>query len=258
MKIALVTPTGDRPQSLTRQKRYIRRSILPHEWEGHSPKETDAATWIVVDDGKEAFCPFSSGSMLGWNLEYIRRSPRNGEPTLIPNIITGLQAALKLKPEYILFWEDDDWYSPMRIADQVFALRSLGKEKGKHLHGSAPSVYYHIPLAVWREMRNNKYASLFETAISGKLLEPLLDFLQEMRGDGRGLDMKIWKRFSDYAVASGGRQSVGIKGLSGRAGIGVGHTPKDSNWNSDSKHEYLIELVGQEDASELLEEGGVK
>lgn len=255
MKIVVVTPTGDRPRSLTRQAKYLRRSVLPHEWEGQPTKVTECATWIIVDDGKEAFCPDKSGIIPGWNLEYIRRSLRNGEPTLILNLFHGLLAAVELKPDYVLFWEDDDWYSPMRIADQVFALRSLGEKKGTLIHGAAPSIYYHVPLGVWREMTNKRYASLFETAISGKLLEPILDFLQGMRGDGRGLDMKIWKRFSDYAVVSGSRQSVGIKGMPGRAGIGVGHTPKDSNWESDSKHEYLIELVGQEDASELLEEG---
>ncbi len=247
MNITIITPTGDRPESLERQAKYIARSRIP----------TDAGqlVWIVVDDGQDEFIP---SCPIGWFLLHQRSTPRKPDsvPTLIPNLIAGLAEAYKAQSDYVLFWEDDDWHDSERIAHQVETLASL-KSEHVYLHGHPSSIYYNAPHRVWRNMGNVSHASMFETAISHEAVQATAAVFQASTGNGCGLDRKLWKELAHYARFSTERHSIGIKGMPGRAGIGCGHRPHEKGWTPDPSGSYLTELVGAGDAEEIMLEGGV-
>ena len=234
MRIAVVTPTGDRPGSLARQSHYLERSILPPETKPH---------WIVVDDGKN---PYSPPAPQGWYTSYFLRKDQSG-CSLVMNLMLGLSHALTLSPDYVFIWEDDDWYGPDRIIDQLDYLL-----RGRPMHGYFNSLYYHVPLQRFKLMPN-KTASLFEMAFTGELVEPILDFLSAYDGDGKGLDGKLWRMFSGLKQAPPRKKftSIGLKGLAGRDGIGCGHRP-DRTYEQDMNYGYLLSLIGQDDLDDIL------
>jgi len=250
MNVVVVTPTGDRPASLARQARYLQRSVLPA---GTNP------SWIVIDDG---VVPYAPPRIDGWRTVYSRPKPMQGI-SLLRNLVVGLAEAVLCGPDYVLIWEDDDWYSPSRIENQVGAL-IRGKADKVYLHGPASSIYYHVPQRMWRLMPNPRHASLFETAFSKELIFPMMEYFKDVEGDRISVDRSIWSHFSSSGKidpVTVCRDSVGIKGMPGRKGIGCGHRPPTSpknDWVSDPDRMFLTKLVGDADAAEILAEGEVR
>ena len=238
MKIVAITPTGDRPDSLNRQVRYLQRTFLPPETEPH---------WIVIDDGTSPYCPDTPD---GWDTIYFLRQTKEERASIVANLLLGLAHARTLEPDFVFFWEDDDWYGYNRIYLQLEAMKS-----GIKMHGYANSLYYHVPSQKYRIMPN-KTASLFEMAITRSLLNPVFDFLQQYRGDGLGLDGRLWREFGEQKTAQARQEyrSIGLKGLPGRGGIGCGHKPRGKKWRQDERFQYLTSLIGRKDVEDILGE----
>ena len=243
MDIAIVTPTGDRPKSLLRQARYLRRSLLPET-------EIRRKMWVIVDDGVAGF-PSKDIDLPGWTIVYERPQPVN-DSSMLRNLVHGLNTLLWLNPDVILFWEDDDWYAPSRALEHTRKLQA-----GIHMHGMAHSLYYHVPSRQWRRMAN-RTPSLFETAFSKEILRDVILFTQSATGDGRGFDTSLWRKFDGpcRSQITQPNHAIGIKGMPGRGGIGCGHRPSGSGWTSDITGEWLASQVGEIDAMEIFEEGG--
>lgn len=244
MNVSIVTPTGDRHHSLARQARYIARSVLP---------QGTKLTWIVVDDGKDP-CRLMS---LGVDVVCIPQAPMDG-CSLVRNLLAGVVESIYHNPDYVLFWEDDDWYAKDWIASQLEPLVN-GKEKRVYMSGPARSLYYNVPMRIWREMANNSFSSMYETAVSKEILFPLIEFLKESVRQSKGIDRKMWGRFANRSATfhPKERRSIGLKGMPGRRGIGCGHDPRGSGWAPDPDGKHLIALIGEEDAVEIFKEGGV-
>ena len=191
MKISILTPTGDRPASLLRQKRYIQRSVYPKSWK---------IEWIVVDDGQK---PFDPG-----DCSYHRREP-DGPNSLERNMYSIGQ----LDSEYVMIWEDDEWYGPNRIKDQIKAI----DKSTKHMHGYREGIYYHLPSRGYRQMRNNDHASWCETVMTTELWNKLIEFILKPKGDTVYLDIKMWRMFGpEHGFLTDNvpnRCTLGLKGL---------------------------------------------
>src|SRR5688572_20427921 len=133
-KVCLLTPTGDRPLQLARSRTYVERSRTEHEVE-----------WVVVDDG---LVPFDPGGC-----RYLRRTP-DGAPSISRNVLFGIPHC---DGDYVLIWEDDDWYSADRVQAQAARLAQVP------MHGWGQTMYYHVGASKYLLFDNMEHAAFFET-----------------------------------------------------------------------------------------------
>lgn len=194
--IACLTPTGDRPESLALSKIYFERAkaLLNEE-----------VKWYVVDDGINAYDP--------GGCTYLRRNP-DGPNSLGRNLLHGFANGV-LDTEFVLIWEDDDWYAPTRIANQVKQLNRWP------LHGYSKSIYYNLNVHGYYQHENFQHSSLFETAMRREVAQTF-EALISNHVNEPFLDILLWKRVRgklDPHCA----EAIGIKGAKGRPGLGGGH-----------------------------------
>jgi hypothetical protein len=201
--ITAITLTGDRPLAFA----------LCQNWVIHQTVKPDQ--WIVVDDGRVPLKP--TGTM-----SYIRREPRPNDPKYTMGL--NLAAALPLvKGDKIVILEDDEYYAPIYVEEMS---RLLVQHEVVGIKGAR---YYHLPSGGYMVMGGGWHASLAETALRSSYL-PELNALFENGNFPIILDIVMWRRLR---AGNPGRSFLfpdsdkllycGIKGLPGRAGIGVGH-----------------------------------
>jgi hypothetical protein len=226
--ITAITPTGDRPLAMSLCERWMmNQTVRPDQW-------------LVIDDGQMPFTPTAP-------MEYVRREPRAGDPkhTLAINLV---QAIPLIKGDKILIIEDDEYYSPTYV-----------EEMSKHMNGGKllgirQNRYYHVPTGGYYQMHNMGHASLAQTAFASSFL-PIFKRAVDESINVDYLDIRIWRmarqsqlrsfNFGGRVLTTRGRHGmsqlarndiflfsdsdrplyVGIKGLPGRAGIGMGHNP---------------------------------
>jgi hypothetical protein len=177
-----------------------------------------ADQWIVVDDGRVPCAWILKPRNL---LDYVTRAPRVGdEPTLNANLREAIQ---RVKGTRVVIIEDDEYYAPDYIAQMNIRLNNF------EVVGLCRTRYYHIPSGGYFVHSNLRHASLAETAFRQDFLATFATFLT---ADVRPfLDTRLWGAiihersrahlFTDSEIHP---LYLGIKGLSGRAGIGVGHS----------------------------------
>jgi hypothetical protein len=196
--------------------------------------------WLVVDDGTVPFVPTVP-------MEYVRREPRADDPKHM--LAIKLQKAIPLiKGDKILIIEDDEYYAPAYVGEMVKHLN------GGKIAGITQNRYYHVPTGGYYQMHNMGHASLAETAFSSAFL-PTFKTAVDTGIFTDYLDIRLWRmarqssarnfKFGGRVLTTRGRQGmsqslnneiflfsdsdrplyVGIKGLPGRAGIGMGHNP---------------------------------
>lgn len=235
-KIALITCTGDRPVALTLCRKFLERStVLPEQW-------------IVVDDGQQ---PLSTQSVLtGADCVYVRRLPQSDDPphTLPLNVLEALRH-LKDEIEWIVFWEDDDWYEPRYLACVLNMRRCVPDAV---IVGQSRAPYYRLVAREWQDMGNERHASLCATAIHVSLVPLLTDICAHTIDPF--IDMRLWAH-TRTAERTGALLAhpfcVGIKQLPGRPGRTYGWRGGDG-FVSDPECRKLIQWVGREDAEEYM------
>ena len=208
MNIAVVTPIkGDRPNFLHALNRMLDEQTIQPD------------THIVVDDKHESVC-----ADVTWRYRI------------------GIGRALKAGADFILFMEDDDWYSPMYIQKMAMRWVEVGTPK---LFGIEDTVYYHIRYGKYRHLVHPLRASMMSTAISK-------DFHTTYCADNNPfLDLHFWRstpRLGKVTVLFEERICLGIKhGLGAVAG---GAHKGSGTWynqgNVDTDGSYLKSLVSDE------------
>jgi glycosyltransferase involved in cell wall biosynthesis len=192
---------------------------------------TGEIQWIVVDDGQES-TEATKGQIV------VRPQPRwqPGQITLARNILAALPLAIHDK---IVFIEDDDWYGPEYLARMAEAL-----DHGCQIVGDVPARYYHVGSRLFREIGNRAHASLCQTGIRGDLISVLEELCDR---EEKFLDIGLFRSgHQPYFIRS--EQSVGIKGLPGRRGIGIGHRPSGAQWKPDPNLAVLRSWIGSDAA----------
>ena len=213
-KVCLLTATGDRPQQLSRSRFYVERSVTACEVE-----------WVVVDDG---VTPFNPGGC-----RYLRRTP-DGPGSIARNILWGIPHC---DGDYVLIWEDDDWYSPLRIQAQTERLAKVP------MHGWGQTMYYHVGTHRYIVFDNMQHSAFFETGFQRKQLESFVPFIAS--SNKQFLDLLLWRTFAGTGtVEPSQRRCVGIKGLPGRPGL-AGHVGR-KEYRSDPRHRVLVRTVGDD------------
>lgn len=225
--LTLITPTADQPIGMALCERYM---VAQTAW-------SRVARWVVVDDGEEK-------ASLSLGQEHVRREREPG-CSGVQSFCSNLLAAVPfVETEYVAIIEHDDCYHERHLE---FLLDWLSRPEVL-LAGDDEQRYYHVGLRQWRVFDNWRGASLYTTGFRQQVL-PLYEraAAQCLKHNAKGVDAFLWDEMEErhkrtYRVS----QAVGIKGLPGRAGIGIGHRPQESGveWNEDPDGEVLRAWCG--------------
>lgn len=229
MKVTALTCTGDRPVCLSLMAKWMdSQSLKPDQW-------------LVIDDGKVPFVPTM-------DCDYVYRNPQRTDPVHTLNL--NIEFAIPyIIGDVILFCEDDEYYSPKYIKTMV------EKIQGREAVGICRSKYYNLPARTYYVHNTLDHASLAQTGV----MKDYLPKLQTLLSGDPFIDIRIWEDIGGKKVShNGGRPAgkefvlgggrgflfddgndclyVGMKGMSGRKGIGAGHRGTGS---SDANFEVL-------------------
>ena len=212
MKIALLTPSGGRPRQLELCRRMI-----------------------AAQDMVESTTHYAS---------------INETLTLAQNLYLLLDTAERAKPDAYLVVEDDDFY-PSGYVGLMAARFAMGYD----IVGSERTRYYHVPTRGFRTHAHPGRSSLCATGFSASAMPKVRAVIEASLGE-RFLDIAVWNEAASgalgWACLIDDSTMVGIKGLPGRAGIGVGHDPRHYA-DHDADGSVLLEWVGPEFAATYLE-----
>lgn len=191
--------------------------------------------WIVVDDGIVPITP-----TLGQ--QYVRRQREpvcTGAESLCRNLLTALPL---VKGDPIICIEHDDRYAP----DHLERLLAQLAPAPILIAGDPLQRYYHVGHRVWR-VWNNRGASLCQTGFTRELLSTFREVIEgRLQQKSYGVDTVFWARIPrERQSLEETRTVVGIKGLPGRAGLGLGHRP-DRHWTDDTDLLQLRDWVGDD------------
>lgn len=199
-RIALITPTSDRPIAFRLCEQWMSRAIAHYD---------GPFTWYVADDGTiPAQCTMGQ--------VHIRREPSvSTQASFLGNMSALLSAIRETK---ILFIEDDDWYSPDYISTMARWLDDAD------LVGESHARYYNVPHRRYKLFPNLQHASLCQTGIRDTLLSTCKDLVEI--GNTVFIDMPLWRIGQERGCAKlcdQTKRSLGIKGLPGKSGLNEGH-----------------------------------
>lgn len=220
MKISVLTPTCDRPVAFALLERYMRRqTVQPFEW--------------IVADGGAVAAPCTMGQV------HVHTPRPPGAVNFAENLLAGLARATG---DAIIVCEDDDLYFPDHIASLAALLERFP------LVGSEPiQRYYNVAARCWRTF-NNIGASLCQTGFRRELFPAFERVVRTMLArNAFGVDTNFWRSVpkSSWGFANA-MTVVGIKGVPGRAGLGVGHRPAGPTWVPDPDLRELRALIGDD------------
>jgi hypothetical protein len=208
--IALITPTGARPAQMQLCAKWMARQTY-----------AGAVCWVIVDDCLPATTDHIKADFrAGWHILHVRPRPvwQAGQNTQGRNLCAGMTALLAAYKttdiEAIAIIEDDDYYSACYLAEMV---RRLGNF---NLIGETHTLYYNVYYRRYHENQNAEWSSLFQTMFTPALLPVFAKLYTE--------------KFIDYAFfrlvdrdkllfRCSPKLAIGIKGMTGRTGIGAGH-----------------------------------
>jgi hypothetical protein len=133
----------------------------------------------------------------------------------------GLEA-VDPKSEAMFVIEDDDWYSPNYLEHSVNLLKHFG------LVGGGACRYYNIRVPGYKIHDNMTHCALSQTAVSTKYKDV---FNQAINSGEFYIDINLWGKAKGMniprVVYADAGLVLGMKGLPGKAGLGVGHVEKD-------------------------------
>jgi len=220
MRIAVLTPTGDRHEAFALCYRYITRQ--------HRTPDV----WFITDDGAtETAVPAGEFPIAKLRLPPMPNSQHR-------NMLALLDAAENSDCDAFVIVEDDDWYSPHYLARCTEHLRN------HELIGEMPARYYNVRTRHWRVFQNTYHASLCQTAFRRSMIQPLRDVV----ASGQWIDMTFWPKYLSRGLLWDGYNVVGMKSMPGRAGVSNAHRETASWGHADPNLEKLREWIGADAA----------
>jgi hypothetical protein len=231
--IALITPTGNRPDQFALCQHYMKRQTY-----------TGAVVWIIIDDCiPETTLQVTESFRENWTIIKTRPKPawRPGDNTQGRNMNDGINTLVKNYSRHeidcIFFIEDDDYYRP-RYLERMMELWD-----GCEILSETRTIYYNPVIRHYAVNGNVTYGSLFQTAIAYETI-PKLRAVSHVKF----IDGALWKTATRKKLFYEDDLAVGIKGLPGRGGIGAGHSVNYSGMNPDISMKFLINKIGRDDA----------
>lgn len=226
--VTLITTTGGRPEALELCREFMKRQTYKGLIE-----------WIILnDEEKDTIFDILNINWVDWDITVIE-SLKLWKPGINTQRLNLDQAIKYIKGDYILIIEDDDWYHPSYVETYVHLLQKFD------VVGEGDAKYYNLPYKCWKNMENYNHASLCQTGFRRSVLET---FESAVNSGHLYIDLEFWKQVKakniPHLLFNDLNLCVGIKGMPGRTGIGVGHTP--IAFKSDPMLIKLRELVGDD------------
>lgn len=233
MKINLLTCTQDRPVAMAVCRRYIERSICKPD------------RWLIVSDG---IIPVMQEAMAGVDTIHLWRERFSKEPehTLPLNLAASIPLWEDHYGEVLVFWEDDDWYSPAYL-DQV--KKAFTNNPELLLYGQRRAPYYRLAAKEWAVMPNDEHSSLCATAM--RIFPDTRRMLEFAIADVNSpfVDIRMWRWINKaFAELHDAKTVVGIKQMPGTPGQTMGWKGGDM-FHPDTSGLVLDSWVGAEDAA---------
>lgn len=227
--ISIITCTSDRPEAMRMCWGMNLRFASTHRHE-----------WIIADDGGQQIAEDIADSAD----VYLRRSP-GAAPTdsFRKNLVSCLKQ-ISSDSEYVIFQEDDDWYSAYWPLECVTKMRdgNLG------LYGETAAKYYHVRSRRYFQFAKSGHASLAQTAMKSEHIPWLIKRIKEHKGRFH-VDFDLWRNLKcKKQLSDKSKFVISMKGLPGRRNLGVGAT-MDKRGAVDRDGSVLRKWVGA-DASE--------
>jgi hypothetical protein len=224
--IALITPTGGRPEMINLCAIWMRQQEYPGE-----------VLWIIVDDCQPRTTDFITDNFReNWRIIKIFPEPfwQQEQNTQARNLKAGLDIIKNYNAEAIFIIEDDDYYKPCYLDVMMKKLDRFNAA------GEINTIFYHVPLKCWLNIKNKRHSSLFQTAFKPVLI-PLFEdcFKYEY------IDYYFFRIIKNKNLFKAGNISVGIKGQPGRKGISIEHV-RNKKYKSDPNGDKLKELLGKD------------
>lgn len=224
MRIALLTPTGDRPEAFA----------LCQRWTQNQTRQPDA--WFVVDDGAgwTASGALENCSVFG-DIKFLPPWDKPGT-SQHRNMLALLDMAEQSAADAFVVIEDDDYYGPHYIQQCEHHLQT------HELIGETPARYYNVRTRHWRTFQNRSHASLCQTAFRRSMIQPLRDVV----ATGQWIDMTFWPKYLSRGLLWEGYNVLGIKGMPGRGGVSNAHRETAKWGHHDADLSKLREWIGRD------------
>jgi len=228
--IYLITPTGARPNQIRHCAEWMKNQTYKGQ-----------VTWIIIDDCLPLTTEFINlGFKENWNIIKVFPKPawQPGMNTQARNIAAGLARlpACMTNKDIIFIIEDDDYYKPIYLERMI---ERMGDYK---VIGETNTIYYNVTTRHFADNQNKKHASLFQIAFRPDMISTFTSCFKAKFIDCTFfsiVDKSTVNLFHDGTLA------IGIKGLSGRDGIGAGHSPAFMG-SSDFNFVVLQSLIGSD------------
>ena len=205
MNFAIVIPTrNDRPKFVEQCKKFLRRqSVQPSE-----------VIWVNY-------------------------SPLSNQRDITQRYRAGVEEATKKGYEFVVFWEDDDWYHPQYLEWLIKEWQGKGKP---NFFGVGETYYYHLVAGKSHHMKHSGRTSAFCTLVK-------LPWRITWPADNYAfLDMHISKHSQVITVDFPKDQvyAIGIKHGTGLTG-GGGHNVNFPYNNQNAKEWFINQIGGDKD-----------
>ena len=202
MKVYALTPTGGRPEGLALLGEYINAQTYKRKF-----------TWVIVDDCDPA--TYIPKMRDGIDVIVIRPDWR-WKPGMNTHARNMEQALDHVPADSVCFiFEDDDIYLPGYIEAMLESISD------SELIGEIDSRYYNAQTGKHKILKGRFHSSLASTVCRGSALQSFRDLCET--GIQKMIDVTLWKNFNGKKKLLQTRNVIGIKGMPGRAGIGIGH-----------------------------------
>jgi hypothetical protein len=187
---------------------------------------------------------------------YVKHSLVNGKAiTPILSFILNLGTALKIesKESYgflnrdnkVAIIEDDDWYSNIYFKFLSEALDNYD------VVGIDCTTYYHIPTKRYKRLVHPGRSSLNSTAFRFNVVEVFMNALVlAAKQNVCHVDILFWNMVKElklkYKLFNVDGLVLGLKGLPGKAGLGIGHRDGPLFPGDDRSLEFLASVMGHD------------
>ena len=238
--IALITPTGARPNQIEMCRHFMQRQTY-----------TGTVVWIITDDCQPRTTDHITNDFReGWTVIKLYPHPpwRPGMNTQARNIEEGINCLLinyaAADIEAIFIIEDDDYYRP------IYLERMMARLQNYKVLGEMNTIYYNVLYRTYFVNRNTSHSSLFQVAIRPEMVPLFASCYHEKFIDFKfyeKLHAQEYVRRGEVGFFNENNLAVGIKGIIGRGGIGAGHG-KLMNMLPDPHMNWLQTQIPIEDA----------
>jgi hypothetical protein len=238
--IALITPTGARPQQFNMCALWMSRQTY-----------TGQIVWLIVDDAlPRTTDAIEEHFKTDWTIIKIYPEPTwtYGQNTQSRNIEVAINTLCtnyrEADIEAIFIIEDDDYYKSNYIE------RMMCRMQGFKVIGEMNTVYYNVYYRTYFVNRNTSHVSLFQLAFRPEMLPLFKSCYNEKFIDFKfyeKLHAQLYVHRGEVGFFNENNLAIGMKGMPGRAGIGAGHG-KLLNMHPDPAMTYLLTQMNNEDA----------